>query len=266
MSLEVRVEQFIGYLQTRVFKPRCARVVSDAALERYIHERTENLKLVYGIRNEEGETVDMTQERINRALEAESEEIAEDHRQIMAENFMERNCLVDELITLFEPIWIAMIVLLKSGPEYSNKNRDHERSPDECSDVVEGVRPSSSCLNKQDSLDWLDRSKKKLIGYLYEDRSAESDDEMRHFVEESDLDNFKTLFIGRIIPWLVQIRKKIDNLPRKSLCLRKELIMKEVERLSKFYYAHMLNKPELVRDHLKNPERTNAPSSEPASN
>ena len=32
VSLKVRVGQFIDYLQTHVFKPRCPRVVSDAAL------------------------------------------------------------------------------------------------------------------------------------------------------------------------------------------------------------------------------------------
>ena len=241
------------------------------------------MKLVYGIRKIVGESVDMKQERINRALEAENEEIWKEHRQNMADIYMERKFLVDEFEKMFEPIWCEMVSLRnseqleneeahsplsesghsndgsingsdknitgnESGHEYLNETRDQEISSDECGDSVEGVRPSPR-RKKPNWLLWLE--KQKLFGYFREDRSTESDEKMKQFVAESNLDRYIAIFIVRINPWLVSMKKKIDNLPRKPLCLRKELIMKEVELLSKFYYARMLNKPELVRDHEK---------------
>ena len=248
ISLKERVKQFIDYLEQSIFSPKSSKVGRDVIINEFIEIRQHHMEQVYCISNEVGEAADMERARVIKELEAGREEIREEYHQNMAENNMERNRLADELKMLFEPIW-RELVSPESVPEYSKKYQYEEGNSYKCEKVVDKATPSSL----QWKQDWhfcsIDQISKKLIDYYHEDRSTESDDKMRHHVNECNQYDYLKIFIGRIEPWLVSIKSKITKLPQKSLFLRKKLIMKEVERLSKFYYARMLNKPELVRDH-----------------
>ena len=60
-----------------------------------------------------------------------------------------------------------------------------------------------------------------------------------------DIDHIQEYFTNK----LKEAQDILEHMPRKNFCLPEELIMKEMKRMSKFYYALILNNPIMLQEH-----------------
>ncbi|CAF1192724.1 unnamed protein product [Adineta ricciae] len=112
--------------------------------------------------------------------------------------------------------------------------------------VGENMRRRSRLLCRGEP-NWFTKVADYLTYYVME--TGTSDSELQEFLDYHGLEDDFVHFQFCINKWLEQIREMLP--PDQTFMLGKKVILTELERVRKFLYAVILNKPELLQEHTE---------------
>jgi len=100
---------------------------------------------------------------------------------------------------------------------------------------------------------WFDNTRKEIIQYI---RGQKTDEDLRRFLKAEDLEKERNHFVEVLYPWINKqviknkdILQAVQSFKYEAFYLPKEPMMLEIDRMSKFLCAAMLNKPDMLKDH-----------------
>ena len=238
LSESERVDMFIRYIEG-VSKPVSKRE-RDAAFEEYLRQWRQNNQPSF-----------RTTKGFSRDLNKEIEVMRREYEEAMEGTEYVKVITIRNIEQYFEPLREKLLSAREEHYGATLATVDYVGSGISCvhakfSDNASRFEFSTDAKRVREK-GWYNRISKYLIRYLTDPDSTDAG--LIPFIREEDLEKDIHHFRDCIRPWLKEARSALENLPRKSFYLPKELIMKEMKRVSKFFYALILNDPAMLREH-----------------
>jgi len=128
---------------------------------------------------------------------------------------------------------ISALLTIFFGPDLSHKTMDYARSP---------IRGLSNNYRRQE-VGWYDNTKQTIVDYI---EGKTTDYQIQRFLQAEELEQDIHHFKDCLFPWIEEVLKVLQQ---PAFCLPKKSMMLEIDRLHKFLYAVVLNKPERLQEH-----------------